>query len=354
MLEQFHRDNHYVPRLYLKPWASGSRVWTFRVLVEHENVPVWKLFSTKAVANHAHLYTQIAAGIETDQIEKWFDREFESPAEEAIAKATSDRRLSHEDWKRLIRFLALQDVRTPAWFTQQMKRLDETLPQLMKATMENSVQRIQEAAETGTIIEPLKMPAAEREGLPLRVSVRRSPSGGGEIGADMLRGRKLWHWTIKRALTRTAKLLHQHHWTIMKPSKGFQWITSDNPVIRLNYGSLKDYNFNGGWNSRGTCILLPLGPAHIMYTQIGERMPQRGERMTEENTELVRRFIAEHAWRLIFANKEDEEISALRPRIVDAAEVQYERKQWATWHEQQTNAELEMIDATSRNGAKSG
>lgn len=66
-----------------------------------------------------------------------------------------------------------------------------------------------------------------------------------------------------------------------------------------------------------------------MYTQIGERMPQRGERMTEENTELVRRFIAEHAWRLIFAAKEDEEISSFRARIVNAAEVQYERKQWA-------------------------
>lgn len=156
--------------------------------MEHENVPVWKPFSTKAVANHAHLYTQIATGTETDEIEKWFDREFESPAEEAIAKATSDRRLSHEDWKRLIRFLALQDIRTPAWFTQQMKRLDETLPQLMKATMENSIQRIQEAAETGTIIEPLKLPAAEREGLPLRVSVGLSPSGGDEIGAEMLRG----------------------------------------------------------------------------------------------------------------------------------------------------------------------
>src|SRR5205814_31317 len=88
----FHRDNHYVPRVYLKPWGreSDGRVWTYRVLVEHENVSVWKPFSTKAVANHAHLYTQIAAGIETDQIEKWFDREFESPAEGPIRKAISD------------------------------------------------------------------------------------------------------------------------------------------------------------------------------------------------------------------------------------------------------------------------
>jgi hypothetical protein len=345
MTDQFHRDNHYVPRLYLKAWAaSGGRVPTYRVLVAHEDVPVWKLFSSKAVANHAHLYTQIAAGKETDQIEKWFDREYESPAEEPIRKATSDKRLTREDWKHLIRFLALQDVRTPAWFAQRMEALDETAPQLMEETMKNSIQRMQEAAKTGKAIEPLKLPAAEREGLPLRVSVRRSPSGGGEIEAVMLRGRQYWHWAIKRALAVPEKVLHQHHWTIMKPAKGYKWITSDNPVIRVNYNNLSDYNFTGGWNSPGTCILLPLGPEHLLYTQIGQRMPQRGERMTKENTELIRRFTAEHAWRMIFAAEEDEQVSSLRPRIVNAAEVQYERKQWATWHEQQTAAEKEMVE----------
>jgi hypothetical protein len=342
MADQFHRDNHYVPRLYLKPWASpGSKVWTYRLLVEHENVPVWKPFSSRAVANHEHLYTQIAAGEETDQFEKWFDCEFESPAEEPIRKAISDKQLTREDWKHLVRFLALQDVRTPASFARQMKRLDETLPQLMKETMESSIQRIQEAKEAGKAVESLKLVAAEREGLPLRVSVRRSPSGGGEIGAEMLRGRQLWLWTIKRALTKTVKVLHQHHWTIMKPAKGYKWITSDDPVMRLNYNNVSDYNFNGGWNRRGTCILLPLGPEHILYTQIGERMPQRGDRMTKENTELIRRFTAEHAWRMIFAAEEDEQVPSLHPRILNPAEVRYERQQWATWHEQQTRAERE-------------
>ena len=343
MADQFHRDNHYVPRLYLKPWASSNgRVWTYRVLVEHDNIPVWKPFSSRAVANHAHLYTQIAAGQESDQIEKWFDREFESPAEEPITKATSDKKLSREDWKHLIRFLALQDVRTPAWFAQRMKSLDETAPQLLEEVMENSIQRIQEAAETGKALERVKLPEVEREGFPLRVTVRRSASGGGEIGAELLRGRQYWLWAIKRALTHNANVLLQHRWTILKPSRGDTWITSDNPVIRINYNDQDKYNFDGGWNSRGTCILLPLGPGHLLYTQIGEPMPQRGERMTKENTDLVRRFTAEHAWRMIFSTKEDEQVSSFRPRIVNPAEVQYERQQWATWHEQQTLAEREM------------
>jgi hypothetical protein len=347
MTDQFHRDNHYVPRLYLKPWASSDgRVLTYRILVEHENVPVWKPFSRKAVANHAHLYTQLTTGKESDQIEKWFDREFESPAEEPIRKAISDKRLTPEDWTHLVRFLALQDVRTPAWFAQRMKSLDETAPQLLEEVIENSIQRIQEAKETGQVIEHVNLPEVEREGFPLRVTVRRSPSGGGEIGAELLRGRQYWLWAIKRALTRNATALMQHRWTILRPSKGATWITSDNPVIRINYSGPTNYNFDGGWNSPGTCILLSLGPEHLLYTQIGEPMPQRGDRMTKENTDLVRRFTAEHAWRMIFAIEEDEQVSLWRPRTVNAAQVRSERDQWAGWHAQQTAAEKEMMDKT--------
>jgi hypothetical protein len=40
-----------------------------------------------------------------------------------------------------------------------------------------------------------------------------------------------------------------------------------------------------------------------------------------------------------------EQVPSWRPRIVNPAEVQYERKQWATWHEQQTSAEREMMNA---------
>lgn len=79
---------------------------------------------------------------------------------------------------------------------------------------------------------------------------------------------------------------------------------------------------------------------------MGERPPPRGERLTREHAELVRRFTAEHAWRMIFALEEDKEVSQLRPRTVDRNEVQHEREQWANWHTQQVAAENELIDKT--------
>ena len=87
-------------------------------------------------------------------------------------------------------------------------------------------------------------------------------------------------------------------------------------------------------------IFLPLDPEHLLFTHIGaSRAPQRGERMTQAETELIRRFTAEHAWRLILTPDPDDEVQGLRPRTVDRVIFEDERKQWANWHQQQTEAE---------------
>ena len=91
----FHRDNHYVPCEYLKAWeASPGRLWLYRVLVSHGKVPLWNEKSIRGVAYHAHLYTRLAIGGATDEIEQWFDREYETPAAEVLQKVVSDSRLS--------------------------------------------------------------------------------------------------------------------------------------------------------------------------------------------------------------------------------------------------------------------
>lgn len=122
------RNNHYVPRSYLKRWADEiGRVWSYRVLVSHRNVPLWKQRSTKGLAYHEHLYTRLIATGETDDIERWLNNEFESPAQESIDKAVSNGRLAATDWEKLVRFLAAQDVRTPARLSEQLKHGHEPI-----------------------------------------------------------------------------------------------------------------------------------------------------------------------------------------------------------------------------------
>jgi hypothetical protein len=121
-------DQHYVPCTYLKRWASSDgRIWTYRTLVSSPHVPLWKAHGPKGVAYHRHLYTRVMAGQETDTFEQWLDAEIETPAAEALEKATSDAQLTPDDWKRLVRFLAAQQVRTPRWFEEQVRHWKESV-----------------------------------------------------------------------------------------------------------------------------------------------------------------------------------------------------------------------------------
>jgi hypothetical protein len=175
-------------------------VWTYRILVANHSAPLWKLFSSKSLGHHFHLYTQNVAGQETDEIERWLDREFETPAEGPIRKVLSNAQLTPNDWKCLVRFLAAQDVRTPAWFAQKMKSWEQSLPELLKRVMEESLEKYERSSASG---EPLSQPplTENRERLPLRVRVRRDPSSGGEIGTEM-------HGMTSKARTGTAAKGH--------------------------------------------------------------------------------------------------------------------------------------------------
>lgn len=340
---EFHRNNHYVPREYLKTWESSpKRVWVYRVLVAHTKVPLWNEKSIRGIAYHTHLYTRLAVGGATDEIEQWFDREYETPAAEVLRKVVSDSRLEISDWRVLIRFLAAQDVRTPARLVEFLQRWYESSPDFFQNTLQKSVEKLESMKARGEEIPMGQSPLVEY--FPLRITTEIQPGQEfGTIKAESVVGRALWLFSIKHLLTKTTKVLQQHRWTIMTPPKGVEWFTSDDPVVRLNYYNHGKYDFGGGWGSKGTEIFMPIGPNHLLYTQVGSRPPQRGTRFSSEQAEIIRRCIAEHAHRFIFASKPDENMASLRPRTVNAELLKDEDAQWSKWHEEQTEAEKKLV-----------
>ncbi|HEX5761282.1 MAG TPA: DUF4238 domain-containing protein [Thermoanaerobaculia bacterium] len=341
-----HRDNHYVPRGYLKRFAApDGHVWCYRTLVSHPQVPVWKPSSVRGVAYHSHLYTRMAAGRETDEVEKWLDQEFEAPAKEALRKATSGARLTRDDWGCLVRFLAAQDVRTPARLIESLERWHQTLPVLLASTLEDSVRKLELARASGRSVTEARLPF--RDYVPLRVTTEiQAGEEFGQLKSELVVGRGLWLFLIRHLLTRTAKVLHRHRWTILTPPRDLNWFTSDDPVIKLNaYGDGK-YDFKGGWDNPGTEILLPLSPRHLLYTQIGRQPPSREHAMPRYQADLIRRFCAEHAHRMIFAASSDADVPVLRPRIVNAELLREENEVWRKWHEDQTIAERKLMGWT--------
>lgn len=342
--KQFSRDNHYVPQIYLKQWASkDGRLWVYRILVSNDNVPIWKLSLTKGIAYHAHLYTRIIAGGQTDEIEHWLDHEFETLAEHVIKKVVSESRLSPDDWKILIRFLAAQDLRTPSRLSESLEDWNKSLPDLIQTTLEDSVRELEEAKKKNQPVRQSDILHAEL--IPMRIQTESYPNlETATIKVESVTGRGLWLYSLKYLLTKTIDVLLGHKWTILKPPKGVNWTTSDDPVIKLNYFHAEKYDFKGGWGSKGTEILLPIGPNHLLYTKVGEMPPPRGTVVAKSVAEMFQRFTAEHAHRFIFAVRIDPQVQSIRPRTVNRSFFIEEKEQWKRWHYENTLAERKLYE----------
>ena len=188
--------------------------------------------------------------------------------------------------------------------------------------------------------------SSQRHDGPFRVSVGHDAvSSETYLKAETISGRGLWLWSMRHALTNTSRVLLQHRWTILTPPPGITWLTSDDPAIRLNFNGPTDYTFGGGWGSVGTDLLLPLGPRHMLFTQVGKQVPPRGAAFDLEKSLLLQRFTAEHAHRYIFALTPDQSVQTLCPRTVDAQRLRQETQDWQHWHAEQASAERSLLNA---------
>lgn len=338
-MQQLRKDNHYVPKLYLKNWAREGRIPTYRLLVPNGNVPLWKPQSLKGIAFHQHLYTYLAGQEETDEFERWLDTEFESPAEEAVRRVAQEARMSPEHWRLLARFAVSLDVRTPVRLREFMRQQNKSLKELMGTTMQRSVEELEDAFRRN---EPLPRPSEGSDATSIfKISIEPLPDGSGQIKAEAIVGRRLWVWQMRHLLTKTLDRLPAHRWTVLHAPAGMSWPTSDNPLIRLNYQDCKNYDFAGGWGINKGDILLPLSPKHLLHTCIGGKAWPRGTTPDAYTAQLIRKIIIEHADRYVFA-QEPGDIHLIRPRHVCPTAYKNELVAWQQWHQEQCQAELEF------------
>lgn len=340
---EFHIKNHYVPECYLKSWEDDNcEIHVYRLLVTHEKVPAWSTKSRGAIAYQKHLYTQVIAGEESDSFEKWIDKEYETPATEALEKAINDKRLTSEDWSILIKFLAAQDVRTPSKLYEHLDRGSTS----MANALESSLSELKEMLGAKPI-EKIDQPTdknIDSSTLPVKVTIEPSENGEGSIvKVETYVGRSSWVFSMNHLLNSTCKKLHEHKWTIVKPAKGYKWLTSDNPVIKLNFTNYQDYDLKGGWGKEKGNIIFPISPEHAMFVQIGDRSYQKGTRLSLEQTVFFRKIMCENASRFIYSSFNDDEVLNYTPRKIDKKQYLFEKNEFAKWHERNKSHEIEFF-----------
>jgi hypothetical protein len=337
-------DNHFVPQLNLKRWAGvDSKLWRYSILVPHEKMPPWKKSSAGAIGNQQHLYTRIVGGVADDEVEKWLNQDFETPAVLPLSRAILEQPLTSEDWSAILRFLWIQGARTPAAFLKFRERHIQSLPAIMRKSLEDSVQKLEESKRTGNAIVHQTSPAAV--GFPSKITKAIEPGAKmGQLKVEVDVGRGLWLWSLRHDYAATMAAIGKLKTTILRPPAGMSWVTSDDPVVMLNYRSETDYDFNGGYGNPGTAILFPLSPQHLLYAIVGERPPfQKYQRVPETTGLWLQKFLIEHAHRTIFAVNPDPMVEKFHPRHVSLKDYKHEAAQWEQWHKEQSAAEAAIV-----------
>ena len=338
---QITHDNHYVPQFYLRRWSKdGIHLWVYKTLVSHESEDEWKWASVKSCAFQRDLYTTHIDGKLVDDYERWISSEIENPAIPSVEKAVKGEYLAEKDWENLIRLLGLQDIRTPQSFIDFMSLWEKVVPDLLQSTLETVVKKLS-VEGNHTLIQQNQsyLGSAFSHSMNVHVHKPAIPDEKGYIQAEVKLGRTFWVEVQRYIITSTVEELMKHNWCILHPAKGIRWVTSDHPVVKLNYYSSSAYDFKGGWGSSGTEIFMPLSPLHLMYTKIGSSPPPN-KTLTPEVSIKIQRFLAEKSRKWIFASERQDEIPILKPRIINSELVRKEQEVWNRWHEEQSKIEL--------------
>ncbi|MDZ3827480.1 DUF4238 domain-containing protein [Pseudomonas monsensis] len=336
-MEGIKKDNHYVPQAYLRQWVINGKIPTYRLLVPHERCEHWKPQSPKGIAKHQHLYTYFSGSKDSDEIERWLDREFERPASVSIAKVVNETRLNVKDWNNLFRFALAQSIRTPTGMQSFMKRQNETLEAFLSESMEGSFAKIEAAFASGIKLEPSSAVEPYSK-LPLKLHRVKNEDGSEGIEARVLNGRKFWIWQLEHVLKNTIHRMPTHRWTILHAPTGVTWPTTDNPFTRLGVGANGELSLEGGWGVQGTRLFLPLSPKHLLFACVGQRPPPRGSTVSLSDAAFFRTMIINGASRYIFAT-DTQDIVEFRPRTVSRELFDAEAKLWADWHASQSEEE---------------
>ncbi len=340
-MTQTSRDNHFIPQFYLRNWSDdGKHIWAYRILISHKNVPEWEYRSIEKTAYLRDLYTTYMDEKEIDDYERWLGEEIENPAINTLKKVLKNNPLNSRDWESLIMLLAAQDIRTPLSYLESIERWGKTFPEILQSSVEKSLERYQQYLQQNRGIES---PDQKENfcGDNLKVEVNRdnnSVSGGGYVKVDLQLGRSLWVQSQKWLLSNTVKALKFHKWSIVRPSSGYSWFTSDHPVVKLNFNDENNYDLRGGWGSENTDIFMPLSPKHLLFTQIGSDIPEK-LKLSSKETKFFQKCIAERALRWIFGKDRLYVINKLRPRHIDPDLFKREEEQWENWNLYQSGAE---------------
>ena len=325
--------NHYVPQFYLKNWSQDrKKIWVYSLLVPHSQIPYWKEKSIEYTACWNDFYTQRNGEKEVDEFEKWFNKEFETPAEPIIQKLIENKPITRQEEIRLTHYVMAQNLRVPARVNFILDTAKKSVKKFMDSFSFENVKREDILNANHNAIDDL---------LPINVHIDREKQ---EIEMNTFIGKSVYLYAVKYLLTLTIKKVEHYRWYVIHAADGISFPTSDNPVIFLNYYGNNNYDFNGGWGIKHVNVIMPLSPKCLLFTEIGTKTISRQFDDSIEWSKFFRKIIIEHAYRYVYADSRQKGMLSINPRRVSAKLFNEEQKTMTDWHEYNIKAEQELLN----------
>ncbi len=340
--QHLKRNNHYVPKMYLRQWATDNKVYEYDLLVSHENVPLWRLKPLESTASQENLYVRYSRKNEADDFEKFFEREFETPAVESLYKACNNLRMCMQDWDRLIDFVTAQYVRTPSFYLKTHDTfksatevsLDEVATELSNMTYEE----LKNHKHSNTDIDTSLLP------LTIEITNKKADDDHTYLYLETVVGKSSWLMGIQHLLNKNSQLrreMRKIQWGIVETDSDVRWPTTDTPLAIYNPHFSPSSLI--GISLPDNVFIFPISPTKALIARNKKRVPSRWTATYQEALE-IKRIIINNAFLCVYSDRKDDEVELMRPRVVDETEYKRIHSQFSEWYSLYNSEEVPLLE----------
>ena len=337
------RNNHIVPRMYLKNWAVNDRIWVYNLLVSNSHIPFWTQKSVGGVAYYSDYYVRVENGKETDYFEREFSARFESPAKEPLSKIINNQKMTSNDWKYISKYVAAQYVRTPSFY----QFVHDYLPDVIPGIIDSVSKDLSEASIYGE--KAPKEWGVQRKslGVPLEINItdKRADDNHTFVEVKTIVGKSMWLAGIQACLDPNSEVMNafcKMKWSILSCPEGCVWPTSDNPVSVVEIGTRKIVEKGEGLAKKDTMILFPVSPKKALVGKTRNRFDYRIE-LSKNDFQELKKAIIKNAFLQVYSIEKDSDIPYIRRRVVDEAEYKRISEGFKNLHDMYKKQEVPLI-----------
>lgn len=320
------KNSHFIPQVYLKSWASDKlKINVYNLFAPSEKSPIWKKENLRKTSNIDYMYQFFDGKKYNNEIEEKFSIEVENKFPQFIEKINQYKAFTCEDKEYVAKLVLSQFYRNIKGYNRIQEMSEELFPKALLEVFtdlskmgKNKANKNVKFQELDNYFDDIKLEIFNGD-----------DKDNALLKVEKLAGKNNWLSALNLIMNKTYRKISNNSWQILVAKDRDEFLTSDNPVILMNYYSDNNYEIlNSGFGVRGASIYFPLTPKRALYCHVGSKIPEYVI-CPKESIEFFNKIIVETATYKVYAKTKIDGIALYRKRIVNReifSEITNQRK----------------------------